>query len=135
MKFLMMLIRILCLLPILTVEFIFGQTTCGNVQLQLTPDYSLAIGSSSSGGAYSFALGGQLLAQGSISQLGLFHYDSSLVSTSRVTPVQSVGTSFVPGKLGSALAIAPGGILSYPVAGNLNFQTGTIEMWISPRFD
>ncbi|MGH9767045.1 MAG: putative glycoside hydrolase [Blastocatellia bacterium] len=135
MKLLMTLIRVLCLLPILTAEFLFGQTTRGNVQLQLTPDYSLAIGSSGGGSAYSFALGGQTLAQGQLSQLGLFHYDNSLASASRITPVQSVGTSFVPGKWGSALAIAPGGKLSYPVAGNLNFQTGTIEMWISPRFD
>lgn len=135
MKLLMTLFRVLCLLPILTAEFLFGQTTCGNVRLQLTPDYSLAIGSSSGGSAYSFALGGQPLAQGSISQLALFHYDNSVASTSGVTPLQSVGASFVPGKWGSALAIENGGKLSYPVAGNLNFQTGTIEMWISPRFD
>src|SRR6185436_11680922 len=29
-----------------------AQSTCGNVQLQLTPDYGLAVGNSTGGGAY-----------------------------------------------------------------------------------
>ena len=35
-----------------------AQSTCGNVQLQLTPDYSFAVGSSTGGSAYTFTLSG-----------------------------------------------------------------------------
>jgi len=111
---------------------VFGQETCGNVQLELTPDYSFAIGSSSGGSAFTFILGSQTLAQGSITQLGLFHFDNSLNSTSGIAPAQSSETSLVPGKFGSALAISAGGILSYPAAGNISFGDGTIELWIAP---
>jgi HEAT repeat protein len=67
-------------------------------------------------------------------QLLLFHYDDGLAATSGIAPAKMVGTSHMPGKWGSAVAVAPDGLLSYPLAGNLNFDTGTIEMWISPRF-
>lgn len=114
---------------------VFAQSTCGNVQLQLASDYSFAIGSSSGGSAYAFTLGGQPLAQGSLKQLALFHYDGSLSSTSGIAPLKPVGTSFVPGKWGSALAIATGGSLSYPAPGNISFTDGTIELWIAPTKD
>ncbi|MGD0047522.1 MAG: LamG-like jellyroll fold domain-containing protein [Bryobacteraceae bacterium] len=123
------------IIPFLTASSLVAQSACGDVQLQLTPDYSFAIGSSSGGSAYSFALGGQTPAQGPITQLALFRYDTSLASTSGIVPSQAVGTSLVPGKFGSAVAIAAGGILSYPEAGNLSFGDGTIEMWISPQYD
>jgi len=126
--------RALALLPLcaLTVPGAFAQSVCGNVQLQLTPDYTFAIGSSSGGSTYSFTLGGQTLAQGPMTQLALFHFDNSLSSTSGTTPDQYGETSFVPGKFGSALALATGGILSYPAAGNISFGDGTIELWIAP---
>jgi len=71
----------------------------------------------------------------SIKQVGLYHFDKSLTNTSGTAPVQSVGTSFVPGKWGSALSVEKGGVLKYPLNGNLSLQDGTIEMWICPRFD
>ena len=71
----------------------------------------------------------------SLKRLGLYHFDGSLTSTSGMAPVQASGVSFVPGKWGSALSVEKGGILKYPLNGNLDFQNGTIEMWISPRFD
>jgi uncharacterized protein (TIGR03437 family) len=111
-----------------------AQGTCGNLQLQLTPDYSFAIGSSSGGSGYTFTLGGKTLAEGSMTQLALFHYDGSLASTSEIMPSESVGTSFVPGKFGSAVTVAAGGTLSYPAAGNLGFGDGTVEMWVSPQY-
>ncbi len=114
---------------------LYGQGTCGDVQLQLTPDYSYAIGSSSSGTSYSFMLGGSTLAQGSMTQLALFHYDSGFTSTSGVAPTQSNGASLVPGKFGSAVTVASSGILAYPQPGNLSTQDGTIEMWIAPQYD
>jgi uncharacterized protein (TIGR03437 family) len=109
-----------------------AQDACNGVQLQLTSNYSFAIGSSAGGGAYTFTLGGQTLAQGAMTQLALFHYDGSLASTSGVVPLRSEGTSFVPGVWGSALEIATGGNLTYPASGNVSFSDGTIELWIAP---
>jgi uncharacterized protein (TIGR03437 family) len=125
------LVRVLCLLPVFGSRVVFSQA-CGNVQVQLAPDYSLAVGSSSGGSAYTFTLGGQTLARGSLTQSLLFHYDNSLASTSGVAPQQSMGTSFAPGKWGSAVALGAGGVLAYPAAGNLSLTEGTIEMWIAP---
>jgi hypothetical protein len=68
-------------------------------------------------------------------RLVLFHFDDSLDSTSGVKPSESKGVSFVAGKWGSAAFIGAGGILKYPFVGNLDFNDGTIEMWISPRLD
>ena len=70
-----------------------AQATCGDVQLQLSPDYSFAIGSSSGGGQYSFKLGGKTLSSGVTPQLALFHYDKSLDSTSAVAPSESAGSA------------------------------------------
>ena len=112
-----------------------AQSTCGNVGLSLTSDYQFAIGASDAGGAYTWTLNGAAIAQGPTTQLALFHYDNSLQSASGLKPANAVGTSFVPGKFGTALAIAKGGNLSYPVAGNLSFQDGTFEMWIAPTSD
>jgi hypothetical protein len=106
----------------------------GTVQLHLSPDYSFAIGSSSGGSAGAFALAGQPLLQGALTQLALFHYDNALASTSGTAPSQSTGTSFVPGKFGTAVVVAAGGTLSYPEAGTLSFGDGTVEMWVSPRY-
>jgi uncharacterized protein (TIGR03437 family) len=114
---------------------LFSQATCGNVQFQLSSDYSFAIGSSSGGNGYSFTFNGQTLAQGPMTQLALFHFDNSVNSTSGIVPSKSVGTSFVPGKFGSAVTVAAGGTLSYPQAGNLSFGDGTVEMWVSPQYD
>jgi uncharacterized protein (TIGR03437 family) len=128
------LVKILFLVPITATRLAVAQS-CGSVQLQLSPDYSFAIGSSTGGTNYSFSLGGQTIAQGAMTQLALLHYDTLLTSTSGTAPAQSVGTSFVTGKFGSAVAVAAGGILSYPVAGNLSLGDGTIEMWVSSQFD
>lgn len=74
-------------------------------------------------------------AETSIKRLGLYHFDNSLASTSGTAPAQSAGVSFVPGKWGSALSVEQGGVLKYPLNGNLNLVDGTIEMWISTRRD
>jgi len=70
-----------------------------------------------------------------MTQLALFHFDNSLNSTSGIAPAQSSGTSFVPGKFGSAVTVAPNGTLAYPAAGNLTLGEGTIEMWAAPLYD
>ena len=112
-----------------------AQSPCGNVQLHLSPDYSFAIGSSSGSGHYSFTLGGKTLSQGVTPQLALFHYDKSLDSTSGIAPSESAGTSFVPGKFGSAVTIAAGGSLNYPASGHLSLEDGTVEMWVAPQYN
>jgi len=123
------------LLLILSAVALRAQTACGPVGLSLSSDYQFAIGTSGGGSAYTWTLNGQTIAQGAVTQLSLFHYDTSLASTSGIAPSQSAGTSVVPGKFGSAVAIADGGTLSYPAQGNLSFVDGTIEMWVSPQFD
>lgn len=112
-----------------------AQSTCGNAALTLTPDYQFAVGTSSGGGAYTWALNAQTIAQGTSPQLGLFHYDNSLASTSGTAPLKATGTSFVQGKWGSALAVATGGNLSYPAVGHVSFTDGTIELWIAATKD
>ena len=84
---------------------------------------------------YTFSAGSQALAQGPMTQLALLHYDNSLTSTSGVAPAQSTGVSFAAGKFGQAVTLAANGTLAYPQGGNLSFQDGTIEMWVSPRYD
>jgi HEAT repeat protein len=71
----------------------------------------------------------------SMERLALFHFDGSLNSASGTAPIQSTGVSFVAGKWGKGIAIGQGGLLTYPLKGNLDFRDGTIEMWISPKFD
>jgi hypothetical protein len=123
---------LLCI-PIIPIAI--AQSPCGDVQLQLSPDYSFAIGSSSGGGHYSFTLGGKTLSKDVTPQLALFHYNKSLDSTSGIAPSKSAGTSFVPGKFGSAVSIAAGGSLNYPKAGHLSLEDGTVEMWVAPQYD
>jgi hypothetical protein len=112
-----------------------SQSTCGDVRLQLTSDYKFAIGSSSGGGSFSFALDGKVLSKGVTPQLALFHYDKSLDSTSGIAPSESAGTSFVAGKFGSAVTVAQKGSLNYPEAKHLSLGDGTVEMWVAPQFD
>ena len=70
-----------------------------------------------------------------VRQLALFHFDRSLAGTNGATPVESSGVSFEPGRWGDAVSVAKGGVLKYRVAGNLRLDDGSIEMWISPKFD
>jgi hypothetical protein len=130
-----MLTRFLFLAPILAAQSLHAQATCGNVQLQLTPDYGFAIGSSTGGNAYTFSLGGKALAQSTLTQLALVHYDSSTTSTSGFLPNASSGVTYPAGRWGQALAIGTGGKLSYPAPGHISLADGTIELWIAATKD
>lgn len=114
---------------------LYSQSTCNSVSVSLTPDYQYAIGTSNGGAAFTWTENGQTIAQGPITQLDLFHFDNSLQSTSGISPAQTVGASFVPGKFDTALTIASGGVLSYPAAGNVSVVDGTIEMWVALKND
>ena len=111
-----------------------AQPTCGNVQLQLTPDYSFAIGSSTGGSAYTITQSGQTVASGPMTQLALLHYDNSLNTTSGTSPSNPAGAAYDNGKFGKGLYLQTGTGITYPGA-LLNVSEGTVEMWIAPRFN
>lgn len=108
--------------------------SCGNVRLQLSPDYSFAIGSSTGGSTYTMTEGGQTLASGPMTQLALLHFDNSLATTSGVAPSATAGVAYDTGKFGQGIYLQTGGRLTFP-GSLLNLSEGTIEMWIAPRFD
>ncbi|MEO8371603.1 MAG: HEAT repeat domain-containing protein [Candidatus Solibacter sp.] len=70
----------------------------------------------------------------SIKEVAVFHFDGSL-SSNGINAVESKSVSFVPGKWGQAVSVGKGGTLKYPLANILRFDTGSIEMWISPKVD
>jgi HEAT repeat protein len=71
----------------------------------------------------------------SVRDVAVYHFDGSLTSTTGGDALESKGVSFTPGKWGEAVSVGKGGTLKYPVAGNLTFDIGSIEMWISPKLD
>ena len=106
-----------------------AQTTCGNAAINVTSDSQFLVGSSTGSSTYTFTLNGQTIASGATPQLGLYHFDGTVNDTAGLAPTEALGQSFGPGRFGSAVGLAAGGILKYPVAGNLSFTTGTIEMF------
>jgi len=106
-----------------------------SVQLQLAPDYSVAVGSSSGGSTYSLTVDGKPLAQGSLSQSALLHYETSTTSTFGTGALTSSGVVFDTGKFGKGLYLQSGGQLTYPAPTLLNLSEGTIEMWVAPRYN
>lgn len=112
-----------------------AQSPCGNVQLQLSPDYSFAVGSSTGGGAYTLSLDGKTIAQGALTQRALFHYDGSAASTAGVAPSAASSMAYDNGKFGKGIYLQSNGKLTYPSAPLLDLSEGTIEMWIAPRYD
>jgi uncharacterized protein (TIGR03437 family) len=117
------------------IPWLKAQTACGNVTVGLSSDGQSLIGASDGGTSYSWSVNNQTVTQGGMSQLALFHFENGLSSTSGVAPTKTVGNSYFTGKWGAGLGIANGGVVTYPAAGNLSFQDGTIETWISPRSD
>src|SRR5579883_3392510 len=127
------LVHVLWVLSWLVGQPVFAQA-CGNVQLQLTPDYNFAIGSSSGGSGYTFTLNGQTLASGPMTQVALLHFDNSLSTTSGISPSSSTGAAYDNGKFGKGFYLQTGTGITYP--GSLfNVSEGTVEMWIAPRFN
>jgi uncharacterized protein (TIGR03437 family) len=106
--------------------------SCGNVQLQLTPDYSFAIGSSNGGSAYTITENGQTLSSGPMTQLALVHFDNSLNTTSGISPSNPAGAAYDNGRFGKGVYLQSGTGMTYPAA-LFNVSEGTVEMWIAPR--
>src|SRR5438270_10338406 len=119
--------RTLRFLPlcVLILPDVIAQSTCGKVQLQLLPDYSFAIGSSTGGTAYTFSLGGQTLASGPLTQLALFHYDNSPNSTAGTSPSTASGVAYDTGRFGKGVYLRTGGGITYPGA-LFNVSEGTL---------
>lgn len=123
----------LCLSPLLVDPSALAQS-CDNVQLQLTPDYSFAIGSSTGGSGYIITENGRTLASGPMTQIALLHFDNSLSTTSGTSPSKSAGATYDSGKFGKGFYLQTGAGMTYPGA-LLNVSEGTVEMWIAPRFN
>ena len=104
------------------------------MQLQLTPDYSFAIGSSTGGSAYTLTQNGQTLISGPMTQLALLHFDNSPNTTSGTSPSGAVGAAYDNGKFGKGLYLQTGNGIRYPGA-LFNASEGTVEMWVAPRFN
>lgn len=125
---------VFCLLPIFAIRPILAQTACENVQLQLAPDYSFAIGSSSGGSAFTLTVDGKAVTQGPLTQTALFHYDGSLTSTFGLVPSTASGVAYDTAKFGKGVYLQPAGGLAYP-SSVFNVSEGTVEMWIAPRYN
>ena len=113
--------------------------SCPNVAATPSSDYGFLIGSAVSpvpaGSLYQWLVKGQPAASGHTTQLFLLHADGNAVSTEGIAPLAAKGVSFAPGRWGSALTVANGGALSYQRQGTIDFNEGSIEMWIAPLAD
>jgi hypothetical protein len=102
-------------------------------------DYSFLVGSSAAavplGSVFQWIVNGQPVGSGQTAQRFLLHADGDTTSTEGVAPIAAKGVSFVPGKWGQALTVGAGGALSYPTAQAVDFNEGSIEMWIAPTAD
>ena len=112
---------------------------CTNVAATPSPDYSFLIGSAgspvSAGSSYQWLVNGQPVASGQTTQRFLLHADGGLASAEGIAPLAAKGVSYSPGRWGSALTVAAGGALSYPRQGTIDFNEGSVEMWIAPLAD
>ncbi len=106
--------------------------------LTASADYQFLIGSVGEGsrpGAFRWLRNGQEYRTGQSPQLFLLHAEGNLRSSEGVVPLASSRVLFGSGRWGKALYLDSGGSLAYPRADSVNFDQGTIEMWIAPRFD
>ncbi|HEY3836229.1 MAG TPA: LamG-like jellyroll fold domain-containing protein, partial [Bryobacteraceae bacterium] len=115
-----------------------GQT-CPNLSAVPSLDYSNVVASSDTplppGNWYEWFVNGQPSTPGQVSQLFLLHADGNATSAEGITAIISRNVNYAPGKWGSALTVGSGGTLSYPRNGSIDFNEGSIEMWIAPLAD
>ena len=109
---------------------------CAGFSAHPSADYEYLVASSETalpaGSSYRWLVNGKPQAAASISQLFLLHADGVTTSTEGAKPLTAKGVSYAPGKWKSAITLAAGGTLGYPRAGSLNFNEGTVEMWVAP---
>ena len=104
-------------------------------ELSPSSGYGYLVGSfaAAPGTRYRWLRNGQPWHEGAASELFLLHADSGLTASRGQAPTGEGGVRLEPGRWGNARAVAPGGRLSYPREGNLDWREGSIEMWVSPR--
>jgi hypothetical protein len=118
----------------LLITLLFGTAAAGaDCTVASYFDRSYTIGSSSSGGAYSWTVNGKPAGQGPSPQLLRLRADGGAAATDGRAPAQADGVGYAPGRWGSAFSIAAKGTLAYTRAGAIDFNEGTIEMWVAPR--
>ena len=112
---------------------------CPGFSARTSSDYSYLVASSEialpSGTPFQWLVNGQPLTTGQTTQLFLLHADGGTTSAEGTAPLAASGVTYAPGKWGSALNITAGGALSYPLKGSIDFNEGSIEMWIAPLAD
>lgn len=62
-------------------------------------------------------------------------FENTLTGDAGQIPVTASGVTFVPGVVGSAGFFAPGSVLTYASAGNINSSVGTLEFFLTPSWD
>jgi len=106
----------------------------------LSEDYAFLIGSAGysdadgdleSGSTFRWLVEGEEMLADEVAEHLMLHLDGSLDGAGGEAPSASTGAGFAPGRWGSALELADGGVLSYPRAGNLDLDAGTVEMWVA----
>ncbi|MGN6386506.1 MAG: putative glycoside hydrolase, partial [Verrucomicrobiota bacterium] len=117
---------------------------CENTQIRLTPDYRYFIGSAEYqsaegdpewGSSYRWLADGTVIEEGTVGEGLLLHLDAGMGGANGESPVESNSVAYVPGRWGSALALPENGRLQYSTPGNLDWEEGTIEMWVALRQD
>jgi hypothetical protein len=98
-------------------------------------DRTYLVGSSAAGGAYQWIVNGQPAQTGVSQQLMLLHADDSAADTAGRDPLDATGVGYAPGRWGRAWQIEPRGTLAYPREGRVEFEEGTVELWVALRED
>ena len=82
------------------------------------------------GSSYSLYVNGDSVQSGTSEQLFLAHFDESMESTNGDTPTD-YSIEYLDGKFGGGL----GGWVEYDSANNFDLEEGTMEMWLTRRYD
>ncbi len=109
---------------------------CPGLSAHPSADYSFLVASSEAalpaGTPFQWLVNGKPQAAAQTAQRFLLHGDGSTTSVEGITPLTAKGVTYAAGKWNSALTLAAGGALSYPLQGALDLNEGSIEMWIAP---
>jgi hypothetical protein len=117
--------------------------TCADATATLTEDYAFVVGASAFAGGgdvqsdstFRWVVNGVARSSGPLPGLLDLPFDDTADGVGGDTPRLARGVSFAPGRWGSALALEPGGLLTYGADGNLALGEGTVELWVALRED
>jgi hypothetical protein len=96
-------------------------------------NYSDADGEAEDGSQITWILNDSPLMSGSAPQIFYCSSNENALTGDGQSPVENHNIVYGPGKWGSALAVEEGGLLSYARHANINFDEGTIDMWVALR--